>query len=705
MASSFSSSSRIGSDGRDVQQEGSNERKRARGSSGTCVRHTPQQIAKLEEFFKEQPSPNDHQRKQIAEELELEPRQIKFWFQNKRTKSKAELEREQNDALRAENFKLKMESFIMIEQLKTIKCSSCGNLPCQNFENNKNVEQLMLENARLKDEIEKTRKLVESNMEKPQSQPELQLELTLGIGCSNDPSQASAANISAVQSVPQNLGLSSDENIIPKAQMIGAAIAAKDELLRLLTTNEPLWIKSRADNQTLILHRRSYERIFPRVPLIESSKTREESSKGSRIVNISPMRLVDMFMDPGIWRHLFSTIISKAHTIQEVGMGTLENRSGAILLMHADMHVLSPLVPSREFNFLRYCEQITDSVWVITDVSIDYLKEKTLTPHSWKLPSGCLIKAMLNGFTEVTWVEHVELDDNIQTYSLYKDVVSTGIAYGAQRWLSELSRMSERLSSFVPNYIPSNDTGAVIGAAEGRKGMIKLCHRMLKSFCEMLNMSKRGLQQVMTRKTKEGVWICMNQMNIESGQGNRRSLVTAASFWLPNPLNDVLNFFIDADKRAQWDFYWRESNPPIEISRICNRQHSANFISLFQEKIPAANPSERVIIIQENFVNHLGSYIVYAPIKVGELGVTLRGHDLSMVSLLPSGITITEAVSTANVSAAGEASSSRNHGRTRGSLVTIALQIQISDYINSGFMETANSLLNLTVQRIKDGLK
>ncbi|OIV95986.1 hypothetical protein TanjilG_27090 [Lupinus angustifolius] len=438
------------------------------------------------------------------------------------------MEREQHDALRAENFRIQMERFIMIEQLKTIKCSSCGNSCCQKFEKHKHVEQLKLENARLIDEIEKTRKLVESYMEKPQSQPELQLDLTLGIGCSNDPSQASAPNILAIQSVPQNLGLSSDENIMPKAQMIGAAIAAKEELLGLLTTDEPFWVKSRTDNQTLILHRRSYEWLFPRVPLIKSSKTREESSKGSRILSMSPKRLVDMFMDPGLWRHLFSTIISKAHTIQVVETGSLENRSGAVVLMYADMHVLSPLVPSREFNFLRHCAQITDSVWIITDVSFDYLKEKILPSHSWRLPSGCLIKEMNNGFTEVTWVEHVEVDDNIQTHSLYKDVVSTGIAYGAQRWLSELSRMSERFSSFVPNYIPSHDTGA--------------------------------------------------------------------------------------------------------------------------------------------------------------------------------GITISEAVSTTNVAGSGEASTSRNHGGTRGSLVTIALQIQMSNYINSDFIEGANSLVNLTVQRIKDGL-
>ncbi|KAK7290618.1 hypothetical protein RIF29_05168 [Crotalaria pallida] len=127
--------------------------------------------------------------------------------------------------------------------------------------------------------------------------------------------------------------------------------------------------------------------------------------------------------------------------------------------MYGDMHVLSPFVSSGEFYILRYCEKFEKDVWVITNVSFDYSKETILPACSWRFPSGCLIPAMRTGFwfTEVTWIEHVEVDDNIQANSIYKDVVSTGIAYGAERWLFEIQRICVKLFTFSPYFKPSLD--------------------------------------------------------------------------------------------------------------------------------------------------------------------------------------------------------------------------------------------------------
>jgi homeobox-leucine zipper protein len=51
-------------------------------------RHTQHQIQELEAFFKECPHPDDKQRKELSRSLNLEPLQVKFWFQNKRTQIK-----------------------------------------------------------------------------------------------------------------------------------------------------------------------------------------------------------------------------------------------------------------------------------------------------------------------------------------------------------------------------------------------------------------------------------------------------------------------------------------------------------------------------------------------------------------------------------------------------------------------------------------
>lgn len=72
--------------------------------------------------------------------------------------------------------------------------------------------------------------------------------------------------------------------------------------------------------------------------------------------------------------------------------------------MQAELHVLSPLVPVREVNFLRFCKQHAEGVWAVVDVSIDTIRETsgaTSFPNCRKLPSGCVVQDMPNGYSKV----------------------------------------------------------------------------------------------------------------------------------------------------------------------------------------------------------------------------------------------------------------------------------------------------------------
>lgn len=53
----------------------------------------------------------------------------------------------------------------------------------------------------------------------------------------------------------------------------------------------------------------------------------------------------------------------------------------------------------------------------------------------------------------------MEVDDKIQTHQLYKDLIATGIAYGAERWIMELQRIGERFACFYVERIPIQDSG------------------------------------------------------------------------------------------------------------------------------------------------------------------------------------------------------------------------------------------------------
>lgn len=81
-----------------------------------------------------------------------------------------------------------------------------------------------------------------------------------------------------------------------KSVMIETAVSAMGELLRLFRVNEPVWVKSSADGR-YILHRDSYNKLFPRLNHFKSSSARIESSKDSGVVAMSAIHLVDMFLD------------------------------------------------------------------------------------------------------------------------------------------------------------------------------------------------------------------------------------------------------------------------------------------------------------------------------------------------------------------------------------------------------------------------
>lgn len=72
--------------------------------------------------------------------------------------------------------------------------------------------------------------------------------------------------------------------------------------------------------------------------------------------------------------------------------------------MYEKMHILSPLVPPREYYFLRHCQQLEQGLWVIMDVSCDWPHQENIS-HSrcWRLPSGCMIQEMPNGCSNVSY--------------------------------------------------------------------------------------------------------------------------------------------------------------------------------------------------------------------------------------------------------------------------------------------------------------
>lgn len=82
-----------------------------------------------------------------------------------------------------------------------------------------------------------------------------------------------------------------------KSVMVETAVTAMNELIELFRVNDPLWIRSSTDGR-FVIHRESYNKLYPKISHVNSSSSWIESSKDSGIVSITAMHLIDIFQDP-----------------------------------------------------------------------------------------------------------------------------------------------------------------------------------------------------------------------------------------------------------------------------------------------------------------------------------------------------------------------------------------------------------------------
>ncbi|MCE5166197.1 Homeobox-leucine zipper protein roc5, partial [Datura stramonium] len=105
-------------------------------------------------LFKECPHPDEKQRMGLSKRLCLETRQVKFWFQNRRTQMKTQLERHENLFLRQENDKLRAENMSIREALRNPICTNCGGTAIIG-EVSLEEKHLRIDNSRLKDQLDR----------------------------------------------------------------------------------------------------------------------------------------------------------------------------------------------------------------------------------------------------------------------------------------------------------------------------------------------------------------------------------------------------------------------------------------------------------------------------------------------------------------------------------------------------------------------
>ncbi|KAK8974290.1 hypothetical protein V6N11_034656 [Hibiscus sabdariffa] len=691
-------------------------------------RHTPQQIQELEALFKECPHPDEKQRLDLSKRLCLETRQVKFWFQNRRTQMKTQLERHENSLLRQENDKLRAENMSIREAMRNPMCGNCGG-PAIVGDISLEEQHLRIENARLKDELDRVCALAGKFLGRPISAPPMpnsSLELGVGSNGFGGLTTVAAATLplgpdfgggitSALPPVVTPNRPTAGVTGLDRSLFLELALAAMDELVKMAQTDEPLWVRSLEGGREMLNHDEYFRTFTPCIGLKPTGFV-TEASRETGVVIINSLALVETLMDSNRWAEMFPCMIARTSTTDVISNGMGGTRNGALQLMHAELQVVSPLVPVREVRFLRFCKQHAEGVWAVVDVSIDSIRESTSVAPTFvgcrRLPSGCVVQDMPNGYSKVTWVEHAEYEET-EVHQLYRPLLSSGMGFGAQRWVATLQRQCECIAILMSSTALTRDHTAI--TASGRRSMLKLAQRMTDNFCAGVCASTvHKWNKLNARNVDEDVRVMTRKSVDDPGEPPGIVLSAATSVWLPVSPQRLFEFLRDERLRSEWDIL-SNGGPMQEMAHIAKGQDHGNCVSLLRASAMNANQSS-MLILQETCIDAAGSLVVYAPVDIPAMHVVMNGGDSAYVALLPSGFAIVPdgpgsrgPMSNGHINGNGGSNGGSPRAGGSGSLLTVAFQILVNSLPTAKLtvesVETVNNLISCTVQKIKAALQ
>lgn len=239
-----------------------------------------------------------------------------------------QIERHENALLRQENDKLRAENMTIREAMRNPICANCGGAAVLG-EVSLEEQHLRIENARLKDELDRVCALAGKFLGRPissgssMSSSSLQgcSGLELGVG-SNNGYGLGPLGASALQPLPDLLGAGLPGPVgsaamrlpmgigaldvalhgaaadgIDRTVLLELALAAMEELMKVAQMDEPLWLRSPDGSGLEALNLDEYHRAFARVFGPSPGGYVTEATREAGVAITSSVDLVDSLMD------------------------------------------------------------------------------------------------------------------------------------------------------------------------------------------------------------------------------------------------------------------------------------------------------------------------------------------------------------------------------------------------------------------------
>ncbi|KAG8657293.1 homeobox-leucine zipper protein ATHB-8 isoform X2 [Manihot esculenta] len=324
--------------------------------NGKYVRYTPEQVEALERLYYECPKPSSMRRQQLIRECpilsNIEPKQIKVWFQNRRCREK---QRKEASRLQAVNRKLTAMNKLLMEENDRLQ---------------KQVSQLVYENSYFRQQTQNATDLATTDTSCESVVISGQLHLTP----QNQPRDASPAGLLSI----------AEETL---AEFLSKATGTAVEWVQMPG------MKPGPDSFGIVA-------ISHGCPGV--------AARACGLVGLEPTRVAEILKDRPSWFRDCRAV--------DVLNALSTGNGGTIELLYMQLYAPTTLAPARDFWLLRYTSVLEDGSLVVCERSLSNTQNGPSVPPTQNfvraemLPSGYLIRPCEGGGSIIHIVDHMDLE-------------------------------------------------------------------------------------------------------------------------------------------------------------------------------------------------------------------------------------------------------------------------------------------------------